>query len=87
MLCDAETCRNKSEAFWQCRKARREIVYLLTVEDVDYSDIENIEHIVDEMDKKTECSDVYVVKNLFIPVMRVSENNDYTMNLQTFFLM
>ena len=57
------------------------------VEDVDYSDIENLEQIIDEMDKKTECSDVYVVQNLFIPVMRVSENNDYTMNLQTFFLM
>ena len=39
------------------------------------------------MDEKTECNDVYVVQNLFIPVMRVSENNDYTMNLQTFFLM
>ena len=39
------------------------------------------------MDKKTECNDVYVVQNLFIPVMRVSENKDYTMNLQTFFLM
>ena len=39
------------------------------------------------MDKKTECYDVYVVQNLFIPVMRVSENKDYTMNMQTFFLM
>ena len=27
------------------------------------------------------------MQNLFIPVMRVSESNDYTMNLQTFFLM
>ena len=52
LLCDAETCRNKSEAFWQCRKARCEIVHLLTIEDVDYSDIENIEYIVDEMDEK-----------------------------------
>ena len=38
-------------------------------------------------DEKTECNDVYVVQNLFIPVMRVSENKDYTRNLQTFFLM
>ena len=39
------------------------------------------------MDEKIECSDVYVVQNLFIPVMRVSENNESKMNLQTFFLM
>ena len=87
LLCDAESCCNKSEAFWNRRKARREIVNLVTVEDVDFSDIENIEYIIDEMDEKIECNDVYVVQNLFIPVMRVSENNDYTMNIQTFFLM
>ena len=39
------------------------------------------------MDKKTECNDIYVVQNLFIPVMPVSENNDSAMNIQTFFLM
>ena len=39
------------------------------------------------MEDKTECNDVYVVQNLFIPVMRVSENNDSAMNIQTFFLM
>merc|ERR1712240_877880 len=39
------------------------------------------------MDEKTECNDIYVVQNLFIPVMRVSENNEYPMNIQKFFLM
>ena len=40
LLCDAESCRNKSEAFWNRRKARKDIVHLVTVEDVDFSDIE-----------------------------------------------
>ena len=44
------------------------------VEDVDYSDIEDLEQSLDEMDEKIECSHVYVVQNLFIPIMHVSEN-------------
>ena len=87
LLCDSEICCNKSEAFWNRRKARKDILHLVTVEDMDFSDIENIEDIVDEMEDKTECNDVYVVQNLFIPVMRVSENNDCAVNIQTFFLM
>ena len=39
------------------------------------------------MEDKTECNDVYVVQNLFIPVMRIAENRDCSMNIQTFFLM
>ena len=74
LLCDKETCRNKSEAFWQHRKARSEIVHLLMVEDVDYSDIEILEQNLDEMDEKVKCIGIYVVQNLFIPIMRVSEN-------------
>ena len=47
LLCDKETCCNKSELFWQHRKARCEIVHLLMVEDVDYSDIEGLEPDLD----------------------------------------
>ena len=43
------------------------------VEDADYSDIENLEQNLDEIDEKIECSDIYVVQNLFIPIMLVSE--------------
>ena len=68
-------------------KSRREIVHLLTVEDADYSDIENFEQNLDEMDEKIECSDIYVVQNLFIPIMLVSENMGSRANLQTFSLM
>ena len=57
------------------------------VEDADYSDIENLEQNLDEMDEKIECSDIYVVQNLFIPIMLVSENMGSRANLQTFFLM
>ena len=32
------------------------------VEDADYSDIENLEQNLDEMDEKIECSDIYVVR-------------------------
>ena len=56
------------------------------MDDVDFSDIDNIEEIVDIMDDKTIYNDVYEVQNLFIPVMRVAENN-WSMNVQTFFLM
>merc|ERR1712215_32473 len=56
------------------------------MDDVDFSDIENMVEIVDAMDDKTAYNDVYEVQNLFIPVMRVAENN-WTMNAQTFFLM
>ena len=56
------------------------------MDDVDFSDIDNIEEIVDIMDDKTIYNDVYEVQNLFIPVMRVAENN-WSMNIQTFFLM
>ena len=34
------------------------------VEDADYSNIENLEQNLDEMDEKIECSDIYVVQNL-----------------------
>ena len=57
------------------------------VEDADYSDKENLEQSLGEMDAKIECSDIYVVQNLFIPIMRVSENMGSRANLQTFFLM
>ena len=87
LLCDKESCRKRSEAYWQCRKDRRKIVHLLTVEDADYSDIENFEQNLDEMDEKIECSDIYVVQKLFIPIMLVSENMGSRANLQTFFLM
>ena len=43
LLCDLESCRNKSEAFWYHRKVGKEIVHLVTVEDVDFLDTENIE--------------------------------------------
>ena len=39
------------------------------------------------MDEKIECSDIYVVQNLFIPIMPVSKNIGSRANLQTFFLM
>ena len=39
------------------------------------------------MDEKIEFSDIYVVQNLFIPIMHVSENMGSRANLQTFFLM
>ena len=87
LLCQHETCRKHSEAYWQRRKARREIVHLLVVEDVDFSDIENLDQSLDEMDEKIECSDVYVVQNLFLPIMIVSETVGTRSNLQTFFLM
>ena len=87
LLCNKENCHNKSKAFWQRRKARREVVNLLMVEDVDYSDIENLEENLDVMDEKIECSDLYIVQNLFIPIMHISENLRSRANLQTFFLM
>ena len=61
LLCDSENCRNKREAFWNRRKVRKDIVNLVTVDDVNFSDIENIEDIIDKMEEKTECNDVYVV--------------------------
>ena len=57
------------------------------VKDADYSNIENLEQNLDEMDEKIECSDIYIVQNLFIPIMLVSENMGSRANLQTFFLM
>ena len=60
---------------------------MVEIPDVDYSDIENLEENLDVMYEKIECSDLYIVQNLFIPIMHVLENLRSRANLQTFFLM
>ena len=71
LLCDKETCRKKCEAYWHCRKSWHEIVYLVNVEDADYSDLNDLDQFIDEMDDKIDCSNIHVVQHLFIPIMLV----------------